>query len=613
MTLARTSGPLEGFDYEAPPGATHPLGPDGAPDEEEQLNRPLISPLQSGIARSRSRRLTFDAFASPDALLDPPVEKKERRVSAYKVSKLRRFIQVLTGIVACWFASGITFGFAALKPVLIAEGVYSDLCPPDDVPRDPNIPCAKQDLRLNLFFAVASITANVGSLAAGTVLDRFGRRVAWVAGCLLFATGCVFMGLSFSFHKFHGYMAGNFFLGLGGSFLFIPSFKLANAFPRHSGVIVALVTGAFDASAAVFLFYRMAYDAADGRHLSLNTFFFSYLIVPLLILVAEFTYMPRLAYHSAGELKVKIKHSTDHSRDVHASDDEISGDEQRLDVRQKRAARRRVRRDALEDLTGGHEERAERDRKVEYQLEASGVWGMLHGKPAYKQMMTPWFILALLLTAHQMLKMNFTIATLRAQYRYMLGSDELAQRVNHLFDAALPLGGIFATPLVGILLQSLTVPAIFIVLTVFIAVVSFLNCLPYLWAGYAMVIGFAIFRPLYYSAISDYATKVFGFATFGRIYGTLLCVSGLFIFGQYGLDAWIHGPLGGDPFPVNMLLAVTGTLLGVALVVYMLVTLRIHSHAVKEIKEQAGLERMPSLREQEEEHARHDYGATDAQ
>lgn len=537
----------------------------------------------------------------------------------------------MTGIIACWFASGITFGFAALKPILIAEGVYRELCPADEIDRDPHIPCDKQDLRLNLSFAVASITANVGSLAAGTVLDRLGRRAAWVLGCAFFAAGCLSMGLSFSVPKFPGYFAGNFLLALGGSFLFISSFKLANAFPRHSGLIVALVTGAFDASAAVFLFYRMAYDATGGRHLSLHTFFFSYLVVPVLILVAEFSYMPRLAYHSAGELKAKIEHSADHSRDVHTSDDDISGEEERADVRQKRAERRRVRRDALDDLTGGKQERDERDRKEEHRLEASGVWGMLHGLPAHKQMLTPWFILVLLLTAHQMLRMNFIIATLRAQYRYMLDSEKLARKVNHLFDVALPLGGVVATPFVGLLLNHLTVVNIFIVLTVFIAAVSFLNCLPYLWAGYAMVIGFAVFRPLYYSAISyvppasfhssvtvwvltmdrDYATKVFGFATFGRIYGMLLCISGFFIFGQYGLDAWIHGPLRGDPFPVNMIIAVSGTLLGIALVVYMMVTIRTHSGAVKEIKEQAGLERMSSLREEaEEEDSAQNYGTT---
>lgn len=38
-----------------------------------------------------------------------------------------------TGLVACWLSAGIVFGFAALKPALIAEGIYSDLCESDYV------------------------------------------------------------------------------------------------------------------------------------------------------------------------------------------------------------------------------------------------------------------------------------------------------------------------------------------------------------------------------------------------------------------------------------------------------------------------------------------------
>jgi hypothetical protein len=73
------------------------------------------------------------------------------------------------------------------------------------------------------------------------------------------------MALSFGLPKLNVYVAGNLFLALGGTFIFVPSFQVANAFPRHSGRIVALVTGAFDASAAVFLFYQILYRASHGR------------------------------------------------------------------------------------------------------------------------------------------------------------------------------------------------------------------------------------------------------------------------------------------------------------------------------------------------------------
>lgn len=70
---------------------------------------------------------------------------------------------------------------------------------------------------------------------------------------------------------------------------------------------------------------------------------------------------------------------------------------------------------------------------------------------------------------------------------------------------------------------------------------------------------------------SDYATKVFGFATFGRIYGTITCLSGLANFGQSGLDALTHGSLQGDPTPINIVLGGAGTLVCVVLTVFVAV------------------------------------------
>jgi len=42
----------------------------------------------------------------------------------------------------------------------------------------------------------------------------------------------------------------------GGPLIYISSFHLANAFPRRSGLIMGLLTGAFDVSSVTFvLFY----------------------------------------------------------------------------------------------------------------------------------------------------------------------------------------------------------------------------------------------------------------------------------------------------------------------------------------------------------------------
>jgi hypothetical protein len=473
--------------------------------------------------------------------------------------------QVLTVVLACWFASGIVFGFAALKPILIKEGVYKDLCTQEELDEEVEV-CYEQDLRLNFFFSLASTTANVSALLVGTMLDRYGPRVCYLIGSACLAAGSIIMSLAFQIDEFDGYTMGNFFLALGGTFVFLPSFQIANAFPKYSGTIVALVTGAFDASAAVYLFYRLAYEGTDGAFKP-QTFFRAYLIVPAAIVVAQLTFLPTENYKTAPQLEMKIQRAVENERDVHTSDEDLPDDEV-WRRRKNRSARRRKRLSKLDQLIGDEVSRKKQEEKHEHQLEASGVWGALHNKTAFEQMLTPWFILLALLTVMQMVRMNYFIASIREQYAYMLGSIDLAARVNDFFDWALPLGGVLSTPFLGMLLDNVSTPGVLLIIVMIATAIGIFGSIATLWAGFVNVLLFVFMRPLYYSAMSDYATKVFGFATFGRVYGTIICFSGLVNLSQTGIDALTKTTFDGNPVPINAVLAGLTFVVGISLVVY---------------------------------------------
>ncbi|OJJ50621.1 hypothetical protein ASPZODRAFT_148097 [Penicilliopsis zonata CBS 506.65] len=544
MSLVQHVSALEGVDRE----------PD--PDEDASLH-----PIR--------RKISYDVFPPPVIVSE---ELDKSGTPAYKVSRAWRCTQVFVTVAACWLASGIVFGFAALKPVLVAEGVYRELCTEEEVHLEVEV-CSEQDLRLNLFFTIASITANVSALPVGHILDRYGSRVCGVAGCGCLAIGAILMAYSFASAGFDGYMIGNFFLALGGTFIFVPSFQIANAFPKRAGVIVALVTGAFDASAAVYLGYRLMY-ATSPRLFSPRNFFLGYLAVPVLILLGQLTVLPARDYQSMQQLEVKIEKAQDPRRDVHESDEEIDDFTQLRQVRRKRAERRQAKLQRLDNVLGDADERRLRGQQEEERQHVSGVWGILHGQPAHRQMASPWFLLITLMTVVQMVRMNYFIATIRAQYEYMLSSGASAAQINGLFDVALPAVGVLSTPVIGFLLDHLSVTVMLAAIVVLTTAVGVLNSIPLMGAGYATVIVFVFLRPLYYSAMSDYATKVFGFATFGRVYGTIICVSGLANFSQYGLDALTHGPFGGNPIPINAALAGISFLVGTVLVIFVHVEAR---------------------------------------
>jgi hypothetical protein len=61
-----------------------------------------------------------------------------------------REAQVIVGVISCTLGSGIVFGFAALKPVLVDRHAYRDLCTKQELDQHVLI-CYKQDLKYDNF------------------------------------------------------------------------------------------------------------------------------------------------------------------------------------------------------------------------------------------------------------------------------------------------------------------------------------------------------------------------------------------------------------------------------------------------------------------------------
>ena len=419
---------------------------------------------------------------------------------------------------------------------------------------------------LNLVFIIGSVTTNVSALLVGTLLDRFGPKLCGIVSGILLVPGSLCLAFE-SALPFDAFMLGFFLLALGGTFSFVPSFHLSNAFPQFQGLILSLITGAFDASAAVFFVFRVLHQRSYGKF-GIRKFFLVYLVVPVLILIAQALFMPTHSYETRAQLVTEIEATVDPLQDMHDSDDELESQADVWKIRRERAAEREQGAADIASILGNPQQQAEFEEKEDDKRIASGIWGALHGIPALQQIQTPWFILITFFTILQMIRFNFFISTIYTQYRYMLDSSHAATEVTEFFDLALPIGGIVTVPFIALLLDStstVTVLGLLVTLSTFIGV---LGAVPTASAAYANVCIFVIFRPLYYSAMSDYAAKVFGFATFGRVYGLIITLSGLLSFTQSGLQAAVHNTYQRDPGPVNLALAGSGLLIGLALIMY---------------------------------------------
>jgi len=163
---------------------------------------------------------------------------------------------------------------------------------------------------------------------------------------------------------------------------------------------------------------------------------------------------------------------------------------------------------------------------------------------------------------------NFFVASIRPQYEYLLSSYEKAVEVNTFFDVALPLGGILSIPFIGLVLDNTSTLFVLSALVAIATTIGILGCLPYTWAAYSNICLFVLYRPFYYTTVSDYSSKVFGFSNFGTVYGLIICLAGLFNFSQSGLDFLLHKAFHGNPIVVNIMLLVAALVVGIALCMY---------------------------------------------
>ncbi|KAL5614689.1 hypothetical protein BROUX41_004785 [Berkeleyomyces rouxiae] len=527
------------------------------------------SSRRSSIASTRSRKLSFNPM--PEAW-DGAVSKQAniQAVGAFEVPRWKRLLQIFVTVCYCLVAAGVVFGYAALKPVLKQEGAYRAQCSADGSSADDIDTCV--EMHLNLMFTVAAVSTNVAALPLGAILDRYGPRVCGITGAMFLALGALMLAYAETV-PFDGFLFGYMLLALGGPFTYISAFQLSNAFPRHSGLVLALLTGAFDASSALFLGYRIIYERTGGAF-NHSKFFTYYLIVPVIIVLLQLFLLPEQSYKTVGELVEVAEQAEEAATEAqHADvfDDQI--DEHTALLRDEERVRCESVVADIEELLG--DPKAGRQAKREERKnEISGVWGVMHANTALEQISSPWFMLICAFTIIQMTRINFFVATIRAQYEAIFGDHDRAVAINEFFDLALPLGGILSIPFIGVFLDNFSTVAVLATLVVVAVSIGLLGLLASQPAAYLGVCLFVLYRPFYYTAVSDYAAKVFGFRTFGTVYGTIICLAGLFNFSQSGLDYLFHHVFRGNPIPVNILLLSIGGLLGIALVLFVAVSAR---------------------------------------
>jgi hypothetical protein len=123
-------------------------------------------------------------------------------------------------------------------------------------------------------------------------------------------------------------------------------------------------------------------------------------------------------------------------------------------------------------------------------------------------------------------------------------------------------------PFIGTFLDKFQTRTVLAILVSTATAIGVLGCIPgSVGAAYANIALFVLYRPFYYTAVSDDAAKVFGIRTVGKVYGLVICLAGVGNFAQARSDAVTLALFGGDPVPVHAVLTGLFVIVGVLLVV----------------------------------------------
>lgn len=200
--------------------------------------------------------------------------------SVSDVSASHRWAAYLIGVIEAMLWSGPVFGWASLVHVLKTVGVYSHLCREFSagVSRDESTnatllaedrvllhdsspsECPAQDQQFALIYTASVFLYGVPGFAIGYCLHHFGLACTRVlAGSMMV---CGFVLLAFTSRQQPSFLWGAAsLLSVGANTSRMAGLQLANFFPKRRNAALAVISGLYTPSAALFIILQYACEA----------------------------------------------------------------------------------------------------------------------------------------------------------------------------------------------------------------------------------------------------------------------------------------------------------------------------------------------------------------
>lgn len=326
-------------------------------------------------------------------------------------------------------------------------------------------PCYSRELQLNGVFFISAVGVKVLVYPVGAALDFYGPRLTSMFGCIIFAVGCAMLAasdLSLGWLHYIGYCV----MTAGGVCVYVPSLQLCRILPKLSGVMMAMMTSAFDMSAVIFVVLGRIRDATGGKF-TIHRILAAYTAVPAIAFILVTSFYPDGVIPIAPRRRQKPEWKTN-----------------KPDL----AAPRRLR-----DIA-----------------------------------MTLEFWLTAIFTGVMTSRFTYFLATLNIRLARTGLSWSFQRSALMGFTTFFPLGGFISMTAVGQLLHSFSLATN--ILLLWIAVNLFWEPLLAIRSRDMQALSIvlcAILRPYYYSVTNQLCERLFGQNRLGRVYGLVMAVAAL--------------------------------------------------------------------------------------
>ncbi|XP_049441725.1 equilibrative nucleobase transporter 1-like [Epinephelus fuscoguttatus] len=441
---------------------------------------------------------------------------------------VRHGLTFVTGLFECLVFTGAVFGWASLVFVLKIEGYFSSLCiNTTGVNSTHDLDCSGQDEQFSLVFTITSCMFTFLTLPNGFLFDWFGTTVTRLVGIFLYTAGTLMVAFSTAALSNLMFPALSL-IAAGGVIFLITNMQVGNLFGSHRSTIITLYNGAIDSSAALFLVIKLLHEAG----VSLLPSFLFLSACSIFHLLRTFFLLPRghIPYPLPDDYTYGITCGT--SRTL-----------------------------SLEHITA--------DGNAQTTTEGVEDVPVKQEKSFRECLMSRFFVWHVVWLSVMLLRHYLFIGTLNPMLQRLTGGEpSLVSQYSNAF-AITQLCGVLCAPWNGLIMDrhkgkpraegeseqeaDLRASVLSLFLTALQGVVfSVCATIPNLPLQYFTFVMQVINRSFVFGGNAAFVSVAFPSCHFGKVYGLIMALSGVFALLQYGCFALVNGPLDGDPLYVNI-------------------------------------------------------------